>query len=469
MAAHKNLLFVVFGITGDLAQKKLIPAIYHLLSNRKVKNVAVIGNGRKALSADALLRRSLPYIEGLDKRTWRRLRERFYYERGDIHDEENVKALQDRIIRVEKKHGLSGNRLFYLAIMPEHFPAVVSSLERIGLAGEEGGWTRVAFEKPFGGNLRSAQRIDRLVTKVFREEQIFRIDHYLGKELVQNISSLRFTNAILEPLWNRTFIDHVQLILSEDAGIDERGATYDETGALKDVVQNHMLQLLSLVAMEAPSSLDAPHVRDAKVNVLKKVRIEDMALGQYRGYAKERGIRKGSKTETLAALKLFVRNDRWKGVPFYLLTGKKMKTRLTCAYIQFKAPPCSMFERVCAFLPNHLVIQIQPNEGFYLQINAKAPGRQKIRPVSMDFCHRCVFGPNTPEAYENLLSDVINRDQSAFVRSDEIEAAWRIIDRALRNKLEVRPYRKKEVPPDARKLIEKDGRYWHLETRLLRS
>jgi len=321
------------------------------------------------------------------------------------------------------------------------------------------------FEKPFGEDLKSAKKINKVITSLFTEKQIYRIDHYLGKELVQNIIIARFTNTILEPLWSHTYIDHVQIVMTEDFGVEGRGNFYDNYGALKDVVQNHLLQLVALSSMEAPKNLGEKYVRDEKVKILKAISITDVVLGQYAGYTKEKGVKKNSKTETFAAIKLFINNKRWQKVPFYIITGKNMDKRLAGIYVQFKQAPCLLFSGVCNFIPNYFRIQIQPDEGFYMQLNAKAPGKAGITPVKMDFCHACVFGPNTPEAYENLLLDVLKGDQSTFVRSDEIEEQWKIIDKITRKNLKVQEYKKGSYPEAARKMIEKDNRYWNLEAK----
>ncbi len=456
---------IIFGATGDLTKKKLIPAVYRLQCHQKLENFAVIGIGRRALTADELLNNSRMFVKDPKDKGWNRLRERFYYFRGNFYDEERLKYLGSFVKHIEEKHSLPGNRIFYLATMPEHFDAITHKLGKSKLAEQKNGWSRVVFEKPFGQNLVSAKKLNRCIKKVFKERQIYRIDHYLGKELVQNITALRFTNSILEPVWSKDYIDHIQIILSEDLGIEERGAYYDRYGALKDVVQNHMMQLLSLVAMEAPFKLGGEHIRNEKVKALKSIRnvgLEKVVLGQYNGYKGERNVRKDSNTETFAALKLFVDNERWRGVPFYLVTGKKMRDKRTSIYIEFKQSPCLLFDRVCDFPPNYLAIQIQPDEGFYLQLNAKSPGGFNITSVKMDFCHKCTFGPNTPEAYENLLLAVMNEDQSVFIRSDEIEESWRVIDEIIRGKPAIYAYQPGSYPGQAKRLMEKDKREWHL-------
>jgi glucose-6-phosphate 1-dehydrogenase len=456
---------IILGVTGDLTRKKLIPAIYNLQFNKKLEDFAIIGIGRRDFKTDELLNDFRALVENTSGKTWNRFRERFYYFRTNFYDESKFKDLGDFVKSVEQKSRLSGNRLFYLATMPQHFQAIVHSLSKYKLVEQKDGWARVVFEKPFGEDLASARKLNSYLKKVFEEKQIYRIDHYLGKELVQNITALRFTNTILEPLWNKDYVDHVQIILSENFGIEERGVYYDRYGALKDVVQNHMMQLLCLVAMEAPFKLGGEYMRDEKVKVLKSIGDidrENVVLGQYEGYREEPGVREDSNTETLVALKLYVDNERWRNVPFYLITGKKMKDKVTSIYVQFRQPPCLLFDGVCDFLPNYLVIQIQPEEGFYLQLNAKSPGKFDVSAVKMDFCHKCTFGPNTPEAYENLLLAAINGDQSVFIRSDEIEEAWRVIDKITKKKPALYPYRLGSYPEQVKKLIEKDKRCWHL-------
>ncbi len=470
-----SCLFVIFGATGDLSKKKLIPALYNLLLNKKLGNFAVIGIAREQLDKNLLLEDSKKHFKFADAQVFDSFQKKFYYFPADFHNEKKFEELGRFVKTIEKNHNLPGNRIFYLATLPEHFKVISSNIRKYGLAGgrkakneknarneKNKKWSRVVFEKPFGNDLKSAKKLNECIRKVFDEKQIYRIDHYLGKELAQNISVLRFTNTVIEPLWNRKYIDHVQIILSENFGIEGRGVYYDEYGAIKDVVQNHMMQLLCLTAMDSPFKLTGEHIRNEKVKVLKSVKLsrKDVVAGQYAGYLNEKNIRKNSKTETFAAIKLFVSNKRWKGVPFYFITGKNMKDKITSVYVQFKEAPCLLFEGVCNFMPNYLVIQIQPDEGFYLQVNAKVPAKTDISAIKMDFCHACTFGPNTPEAYENLLADVVQGDQSVFIRNDEIELSWKIIDRIKKSR--IYQYEKGSYPKKAKELVEKDNRYWHL-------
>lgn len=468
----KDCLFLIMGVTGNLSKLKLIPAIYHLFKNKKIYNIAIIGVARDNINSEKLLDESKRYIKNLDAKVWDKFKRLFYYFQGDFYDEKKFMELDGFSKKIEKKHNLSGNKIFYLATIPQHFETISNNLKKCGLAEEAGknskkqNWVRVVFEKPFGFDLKSAKKLDSHLGKVFSEDQIYHIDHYLGKELIQNISVIRFTNTILEPLWNNKYVDHVQIILSEDVGIEERGPFYDTYGVVKDVVQNHMLQMLALTAMESPMKLTEKYIRDEKVKLLRTIRTtKELVLGQHEDYRNIKGIDPNSKTATFAALKLFVDNSRWKGVPFYLISGKKMKEKITSIYIQFKQSPCLLFREMCDFQPNYLVIQIQPEEGFYIQMNGKVPDKPDIAAIKLDFCHSCTFGPNTPEAYETLLFDVAKGDQSVFVRSDEIEEEWRIVDSVLKNRPKLNIYKKGSYPSSADKLIKKDNKYWHLKVK----
>lgn len=436
---NASCTFVILGATGDLTKRKLIPAIYKLIEDKKIKHFALIGLSVVDTDITTVLNNSRPFIGNINEAVWKKLHDHAHYYQFDFYTDNDFVKLKQELAAIEERHELCGNRLFYLATMPEHFGIITENLAQHGIvekqefhkahcSTEKHSWSRVVYEKPFGNNLQSAQQINNQIAQVFCESQAYRIDHYLGKELVGNIALLRFTNLFFTPLWNKEYIQSVQIILNEKSGIQGRGEYYDSYGALKDMVQNHMLQMLALVAMEAPQQLSGEHIRNAKVAVLKDVSIDDVILGQYEGYHEEKGVKQGSHTETFAALKLAINNDRWRGVPFYFKTGKNLKTNDVSIHLEFKQPPCLLADN-CTTKPNYLTIQIQPDEGFFVELNAKIPGETyAVTPVKMDFCHNCLFGPNTAQAYEILLLDCIRGDQSVFVRFDEIELSWKIID-----------------------------------------
>lgn len=428
---------VVMGATGDLTKRKLIPALYKLLADGLLTNYVLIGTGREATTVERIFEAARVFVDPVDPALWKQLQQNFRYIQVNFYEPADFKALKALVEQEEKLRGLQGNRLFFLATMPEHFGVITQSLAehdivRRNMPGEVCGdkacsWQRVIYEKPFGQDLASAKEINRKIADVFSEQQAFRIDHYLGKELVANIAVIRFANTILEPLWNNLFIESVQVILKEAVGVEQRGAFYDQYGALKDVVQNHMLQLVALVAMELPPKLDGEFIRDAKVALLKKVSIIDALFGQYTGYQQEPYVAPDSRRETFAALKLAIDNDRWRGVPFFLKTGKALDEKSTSIHITFRKSPHLRGEY--GFESNVLTITIEPDEGFSLQLNGKMPGKtNETTPVEMKFCHSCLFGPNTAQAYEVLLLDALHGDQSVFVRFDEIEESWRVVD-----------------------------------------
>jgi len=460
---QSDFSFIIMGSTGDLAQKKLFPAMYGLFHRKELgENFCIIGVGRRKISREE-------FIQGIREKiktgneNWQQFGSKIHYFSLDFENSQGYVDLKNFIEAVEKESNISQNRLFYLATLPQHFENIANNLKGKGLA-ETKGWCRVVFEKPFGEDLRTARLLNSKISKAFSEEQIYRIDHYLGKELVQSISVLRACNRIFMPLWNKDNIDHVQINLIEDFGVENRGEFYDKEGSLKDVGQSHLLQLLALTAMEIPKRLDEKCIRDSKVKVLRsisKIRKDYLVLGQYNGYLNEKGVNPLSKTDTFFALKLFINNKRWKGVPFYLRSGKNLAKKFSSIYIQFKESGYGVFEGQ-SIKPNYLLIQIQPEDGILIQLNSKMPGQKnKILPVKMTFCHECAFGPNTPKAYETLLLDALKGDQSAFMRADEIEQSWRIIDQAISLKKPVHLYEKGSFgPKEANELIAKDGREW---------
>lgn len=412
---------------------------------------------------------------------------RFYYYRLDIYNKDGYAQLGDYLSEIDKVYGTNGNRIFYLAVAPEHFKPIVENLRSAGMVINDGiSWQRVVIEKPFGSDLNSAIMLNEVINRVFGEEHIYRIDHYLGKEMLQNIMAIRFANALFEPLWNNKYIDHVQIISSETVGVENRGAYYEKAGALRDMLQNHMLQLLMLTAMEPPAILDNNSIRDEKVKVLKslsgmtyeKVR-QHVVRGQYGsgqidnktvpGYREENKVSPSSDTETFVAMKVEVENFRWGGVPFYLLTGKRLPAKFTEIVIQFVSlPEVLYFKELRGLKPNTLHIRIQPMEGVELYFNTKKPGiRNEIIQVGMDFCQNCDADAVSPDAYERLLLDVMKGDSTLFTRWDEVEYAWRFVDSISRAWAEEKPVFPNYPagtwgPYGARKLIEKDGRQWHV-------
>jgi glucose-6-phosphate 1-dehydrogenase len=446
---------VIFGASGDLTARKLIPALYHLFKEKLMPaTFRVVGFARRE-KTDASWRQELrtaldqfSRTKPVDDKVWSAFAENLFYCQGDLTDDAAYKKLEAQLTGFGSGP-LRENLLFYLAISPSQFGEVVEQIHRCGLLNKEGAaWQRIVVEKPFGHDLASAQALNRELTRYAHEQQVFRIDHYLGKETVQNILMFRFSNSIFEKLWNRNSVDHVQITVSEILGVGERGGYYEEAGALRDMVQNHMLQVLSLIAMEPPVSLEAESVRDEKVKLLKSIRAlapDDVARqivrGQYfagsvdgqprPGYRQEPKVNPNSNVETFVALKLFIDNWRWSEVPFYLRMGKNLPMSASEVRIQFRPTPDVLFAAQCGqkLDPNALTLRLQPNEGISLRFNGKVPGMSLgVRPVRMHFSYDAEFGAYTPEAYERLLLEAIAGDATLFIRRDEVETAWQIVD-----------------------------------------
>lgn len=484
-------VFFIFGATGDLARRKLFPAIYSLYREGKLaEDFAVVGVARRPRSDEEFkddLYRSIEefcrYKIG-DKEQWARFADHFSYKSLDINNVDGYRELRELTESVETRFGIPGNRLFYLALAPELFGSVSFNLRKGGMLSSEG-WHRLVIEKPFGYDLQSAQKLNEELSQVFKEEEIYRIDHYLGKEMVQNIEVIRFANAFFEPLWNNKHIANVQITLSETVGVEERGGYYDHAGALRDMGQNHMLQMLTMIAMEPPSRLFPEDIRDEKVKVLRSLRPyesaqevkEHVVRGQYTegeaqgkkfpGYRQEDKVDPNSNTETYFAAKVFVDNFRWAGVPFYIRTGKRLPVKTTEVVVEFKQMPTNVYlGQKHTLEPNLLVIRVNPMEGIYIKINAKKPGSEsQIEPLAMEFCQSCLVGINSPEAYERLIHDAAQGDSTYFTRWDEVATAWAFVDRIAaawaQNPSDISTYPAGSWgPKEADELLAKDGFHW---------
>lgn len=446
-------VIVIFGASGDLTRRKLLPALWALAASKQIApGFSVVGIARTRKTHEEFrneLRSDLADDPSVDRAALDSFLEGLFYLPGSVNDAGMYDELQELLLHIDKERGTNGNRIFYLSTQPSFFPIVVEHLGAADMANRKAegeGWTRIVFEKPFGRSFDTARELNQQILQVFDEKQIFRIDHYLGKETVQNLMVLRFANTIWEPIWNRRYVDHVQITVAERIGVEGRGGYYEEAGLVRDMIANHLLQLLTIVAMEPPVAFDADAVRDEKVKVLRAVRpftpdriASDAVRGQYGagfsadkpvpGYRQEEKVSPTSTTETYAALRFFVDNWRWQDVPFFLRSGKRLPKRATEIAIQFKPVPHLLFERS---VPNVLSIRIQPDEGIALQFDAKVPGPQmNERPVLMDFRYGTSFGVEPADSYQRLLLDIMLGDGTLFARRDEIEAAWKIIDPIL--------------------------------------
>lgn len=456
---------ILFGASGDLAKRKLIPALYKLLAHNKLANVVIIGAAFDDTTAAAILEQTKPFIAHIDQTIFDRLRDCFFYQRLNFLNSDDFIALHKQVIALEKSHGLSGNRIIYCAAASNFFVPITQAVAASGLARKaapgQKTWNRLVFEKPFGHDAQSAHEINACIARYFDELQIYRIDHYLTKEVVGNIALVRFTNCIFEPLWNNRYIDNVQIILSETVGVQERGGYYDHYGALKDMVQNHMLELMALIGMESPERLTGEYIRQERIKVLEKIKVIDASLGQYEGYRTEKDVSPNSTTETFAELFCMIDNHRWAGVPFYLKTGKHLDKKETVIHIKFKQVDC-LLARNCPSDSNYLTIEVTPEAKFSLSLNVKKPGlSNEVTPVNMEFCHSCLFGPITPEAYEVIFEEIMRGEQSISVRSDEIEYAWKVIDAVKAMHLPVNTYKQgSRGPQEAEQFARKHGMRW---------
>jgi len=482
-------ILVLFGATGDLAHRKVMPALYQLWrTNLLPHEFVVLAIGRRPYDNDTFrdeIRGALEKysrVLPLDESAWRSFSERVEYAQLNFDEPAAFDRLAKHLDTLDEERGTRGNRLFYLATQPSQFSEIIAQLGRVGLDHElhEGGWRRVVIEKPFGHDLASAQKLNREVGKVFRESQVYRIDHYLGKETVRNLMVFRFGNSLFEPLWNRRYVDHIQITVAESMGIEARGAFYEETGAARDVLQNHLLQLVRLVGMEPPATFQADALRDEKVKVLRAIAAhpEDVVRGQYGpgwlagakvpGYREETAVDPESETETFVAARFVIDDWRWSGVPVYVRTGKRLPKRATEIAIQFREVPHRLFATAGNEPdPNLLAIRIQPDEGIMLRFGAKIPGLGlDVRSVTMDFQYGSAFSVDSPDAYETLILDALQGDASLFTRADEVEHAWAIVDPIIASwaDADAPTFPNYEAgtwgPPEADDLLAREGHKW---------
>ena len=458
-------IILLLGATGDLAKRKIIPALYRLVSSGKLKKFLLVGAALEDITAHEMLEKALPFIDDCDIRGWESFKKHVRYSPVNFTKKESFNSLETFLEEEEKKAGLNGNRVVYCATASSFFCEITKNLvEAKILQSQEKGvepWNRIIYEKPFGHDLQSAHQINECIAHLLFEHQIYRVDHYLTKELVSNIALIRFTNCIFEPLWNNRYIDSVQIVLSEKVCLEGRGLYYDSYGAVRDVVQNHMLELMALVAMEQPKKLTGDFIRYERAKLLKDVKAVDLCLGQYEGYQQEPGVDKNSTTETFAMAYLTVDNPRWRGVPFYLKTGKCLDKKETVVHIKFKKVDC-LLTKGCPQDSNYLTIQVAPEAGFSLTLNVKQPNKlYEVVPVNMEFCHSCLFENQEAEAYEILLEEVIAGEESVSVRFDEIEYAWKVSDALRKLNAPIYPYKKGSIgPTECNIFAKKHGMRW---------
>jgi len=491
--ASEPCAIVLFGASGDLAKRKVMPALFDLAAHDSLgERYSIVGFARTPMTDESFRQTAgeaaKTISEGgpIDPAKWNEFANNLFYSAGDYGDQDAYARLSKRLTELDASHNLCGNRIFYLSTPPEVYADIIEQLGRAGLSRpcNPKAWVRIIVEKPFGRDLASAKELNQIVHNVFEENQVYRIDHYLGKDTVQNLLVLRFGNGIFEPLWNRNYVDHVQITAAETLGVERRGGFYETAGALRDMIQSHVLQLTSLVAVEPPASFDATAVRNEKLKVLQSIRPFDLEAvaqavvrGQYAkgsasgktvpGYREEQGVSPKSRTETFVAAKLLIDNWRWANVPFYLRTGKRLAKRSTEIVIQFKRAPHVVF-RGREAEPNRLILNIQPDEGISISFGAKRPGTEmSIGNVNMDFSYKEGFGEATRSAYATLVNDCVRGDATLFDRGDNVEAAWQLVDPILdvwsaAKTASVPLYSSGSWGPrESDALLERDGRKWY--------
>jgi glucose-6-phosphate 1-dehydrogenase len=491
MDKELSSIFVIFGGTGDLTRRKLIPAIFSLMYQEKLPgNFTIVAIGRREKTNEEYREDMYKNMEksfklSLNDEAWQKFSKRIFYKNFDFTlDTEGYKNLNSYLVAMDTKYLTGGKRLYYLAVPPEFFEGIIRNLKNNGMVNKAPGWQRIMIEKPFGSSLETARFLNHNISKLIPEKDIFRIDHYLGKEMIQNILAIRFGNSLFEPLWNANYIDNIQITSNELLGVENRGGYYESAGILKDMLQNHILQMLTLIAMEPPVDFQSQSISDEKVKVLRSLRPftaesvnEDIVRGQYGegvvndmkvvGYREEDGVSSSSNTDTFIALKIYIDNFRWGGVPIYIRAGKRMKTKGTEIVIQFKKlPGINYYKEFNQLVQNLLVLKIQPEEGFFFQINGKKPGSEfKMEKVQLNYCQSCKYLNDSPEAYERLLLDTIRNNSSLFTRWNELKYSWKFIESIEKEFKNTTPNYPNYVagtsgPKEAKDLIQKDGRQW---------